>query len=78
MTNASRRKQSWHHILLNLSLADIHNFNPTLSLSVLLLQDTVIRRLRHLCVYSYYSFALTQPFTLANAAGRADASVPPA
>ncbi|PJR64022.1 hypothetical protein CWM53_02145 [Klebsiella sp. A-Nf5] len=48
MTNTLRYKQSWHHILLNLSLADIHNFNPTLSLSVLMTQGAVPPRLRHL------------------------------
>ncbi|PDQ01473.1 hypothetical protein B6I45_17015 [Klebsiella quasipneumoniae] len=48
MTNTLRYKQSWHHILLNLSLADIHNFNPTLSLSVFLAQGAISLRLRHL------------------------------
>ncbi|ATM92790.1 hypothetical protein BK800_24405 [Klebsiella aerogenes] len=48
MTNTSRCKQSRHHILLNLSLADLHNFNPTLSLSVLMTQGAVTLWLRHL------------------------------
>ena len=48
MTNTLGYKQSWHHILLNLSLADIHNFNPTLSLSVFLTQGAVTLWLWHL------------------------------
>ncbi len=48
MTNTLGYKQSWHHILLNLSLADIHNFNPTLSLSVFLTQGAATLWLWHL------------------------------
>ncbi|AIG85360.1 hypothetical protein BV408_03415 [Klebsiella pneumoniae] len=48
MTNTLGYKQSWHHILLNLSLADIHNFNPTLSLSVFLTQGAITLWLWHL------------------------------
>ncbi|PTB11848.1 hypothetical protein C9421_15805 [Klebsiella pneumoniae] len=49
MTNTLGYKQSWHHILLNLSLADIHNFNPTLSLSVFLTQGAITL---WLCTYT--------------------------
>ncbi|PLC20380.1 hypothetical protein C0U41_15645 [Klebsiella pneumoniae] len=52
MTNTLGYKQSWHHILLNLSLADIHNFNPTLSLSVFLTQGAITL---WLCTYTRHT-----------------------